>query len=148
MVSSFTGDFNASAPAVTAAQAMVAKGVQVIYPYLGGATDAVANVANTAHIATITPGFNGCGNASPSFAISGLFSPGLYLSVGLAKFAAGTMRTGVIERRYVGRIYPYPTAKICKPTGNEATLLKALIQKVASGKVDIAAAYKKTHYTP
>ena len=44
LVETYTGDFNDSAKAKEAAQQQIAQGVGLIYPYLGGATDAVATL--------------------------------------------------------------------------------------------------------
>ncbi|MCM2391912.1 BMP family ABC transporter substrate-binding protein, partial [Streptomyces albipurpureus] len=46
LTSTYTGDFNDSAKAKEATQAQISQGVKVIYPYLGGATDASAKLAN------------------------------------------------------------------------------------------------------
>ena len=46
MTSTYTGDFNDSAKAKEATQAQISQCIKVIYPYLGGATDAAAQLAN------------------------------------------------------------------------------------------------------
>jgi basic membrane protein A len=149
ILSAYTGDYNASGPAVTAANAMIAKNVQVILPYLGGASGAVAKVANASRVAFIAPGFDGCSSNSPQWAISGLFSPGFYMTKGLTLFAEGRMRTGVLEPRYPGRDGDYaPSAIICHPTGAEASELSSVIHKVGDGQINVVKAYNATKYSP
>ena len=52
----YSGDANDPAKGKEAAQAQISQDVSVIYPYLGGATDAVAALANKSNIDTLTPG--------------------------------------------------------------------------------------------
>ena len=133
-VSTYTGDFNDSAKAVEGFQAMKSQGVGIVYPYLGGATFAVANQANQANIPVLTPGTDNCSVPSPKFAISVIFSPGDYFAAALTPFKNGTLRVGTTLTFHMG-VDPVPTVKICSPTGNHAQVLSQTIHDIGTGKI-------------
>jgi len=133
-VSTYTGDFNDSAKAVEGFQAMKSQGVGIVYPYLGGATFAVANQANQANIPVLTPGTDNCSVPSPKFAISVIFSPGDYFAAALTPFKNGTLRVGTTLTFHMG-VDPVPTVKICSPTGNQAQVLSQTIHDIGTGKI-------------
>lgn len=134
VVATYTGDFNDSAKAVEAANAMISQGVGLIYPYLGGATDAVETLLNQHNIPGLTPGTNRCGEGTPSYAMSVIFSPGDYFAAALQDFKAGTLRVGVARVFHVGKD-PVPTVKICKPTGDEQQRVDSVIQQIGQGVI-------------
>jgi basic membrane protein A and related proteins len=133
-VVTYTGDFNDSAKAVEAYNAMKAQGIGIVYPYLGGATFAVAGAAAKDHIPVLTPGTDNCAIPSPKFAISVIFDPGTYFAAALAPFKAGTLKVGTALTFHMGKT-PAPTVKICNPTGDQKSTIDQLIADVGSGKV-------------
>jgi basic membrane protein A len=134
VVSTFTGDFNDSAKAVTAFQAMKSQGIGVVYPYLGGATFAVAAQANQANIPVLTPGTDNCSVSDPKFAVSVIFSPGDYFAAALTPFKDGKLRVGTSLTFHMG-VDPVPTVKFCQPTGDQAAVLSQTIKDIGTGKI-------------
>ncbi|HET6916393.1 MAG TPA: BMP family ABC transporter substrate-binding protein [Acidimicrobiales bacterium] len=133
-VTTYTGDFNDSAKAVEAFQSMKSQGVGIVYPYLGGATFAVAAQANQANIPVLTPGTDNCSVPSPKFAISVIFSPGDYFAAALTPFKDGTLRVGTALVFHMG-VDPVPTVKICSPTGDQAQVLAQTIHQIGTGQI-------------
>jgi len=133
-VITYTGDFNDSAKAVEAYDAMKSQGVGIVYPYLGGATFPVASAANKDHIPVLTPGTDDCSLASPTFAISVVFSPGDYFAAALTPFKNGTLRVGTSLTFHIG-VDPVPTVKICQPTGTDAATLARIIADIGTGEI-------------
>ncbi|MEO6885389.1 MAG: BMP family ABC transporter substrate-binding protein [Jatrophihabitantaceae bacterium] len=136
VVDTFTGDNNDSAKAKEAMQAQISQGVKAVYPYLGGATDAVAALANSNNVLTLTPGTDRCDSTSPKFDVSVLFSPGDYFAAALQDFAAGKLRMGIARVWKMG-IDPFPSVKICNPVGSDDSMLKSFIADIGSGKIDV-----------
>jgi basic membrane protein A len=134
VATTYTGDFNDSAKAVTAFNAMKSQGIGIVYPYLGGATFAVAAQANQANIPVLTPGTDNCAVPSPKFAISVIFDPGQYFAAALQPFKDGKLRVGVPLTFHMG-VDPVPTVKICQPTGNQAAILSQTITDIGTGKI-------------
>jgi basic membrane protein A len=135
VVTTFTGDNNDSAKGKEAMQAQISQGVKAVYPYLGGSTDAVASLANSNGVMTLTPGTDRCDSTSPKFDVSVLFSPGDYFAAALQDFDAAKLRVGVARVWKMG-VDPYPTVKICHPTGDQEQLVKDFIAKVGNGTLD------------
>lgn len=139
VIATYTGDFNDSAKAQEAARAQMAQGVQIMYPYLGGATDAVVEVAAADGVQSITPGTDRC--AEENFAISSIFSPGDYFAAALNDFKAGTVKLGT-ARVYTIGVDIVPDVIICDSVPNADQLnadLDAFIEKVVSGEIDVQA---------
>jgi basic membrane protein A len=138
VVATYTGDFDKSDLAVEAYSAMKAQGVGIVYPYLGGATDAVALQAAKDHVLTLTPGTDRCSSTNPPFAISVIFSPGDYFAGALERFGAGTLHVGTALTFHMG-VDPVPTVKIClsaRPTAGEAKVLAQTIADIGTGKIN------------
>ena len=134
----YDGDANDPAKGKEAAQAQISQGVSIMYPYLGGATDAVAELANQAGVETLTPGTDRCDSGSPKYAVSVLFSPGDYFASALKKFADGTLEMGVSKVWQLG-VDPYPTVKLCQGTAEQNTKLDEFMRKIGSGELDPSA---------
>jgi basic membrane protein A len=134
VVSTFTGDFNDSGKAVEAYNAQKSQGIGIVYPYLGGATFAVAGAANKDNVPVLTPGTNNCAVPSPAFAVSVIFDPGTYFATALRPFKKGDLRVGTALTFHMGKD-PAPTVIICKPTAAQKSALDKLIADVGSGKV-------------
>ena len=142
LVSTYTGDFNDSAKAKEATQAMLSQGVKVVYPYLGGATDASASLANGSGALTLTPGTDRCDSTSPKFDISVIFSPGDYFLAALEKFAAGQLAMGVTRVWQIG-VDPYPTVKLCTGTAEQKQKMATFISDIGKKKINPAAEVKR-----
>ncbi|MFF3850027.1 BMP family ABC transporter substrate-binding protein [Streptomyces sp. NPDC002328] len=142
LVSTYTGDFNDSAKAKEAIQAQISQGAKVIYPYLGGATDAAAQVANASGVLTLTPGTDRCASTSPKFDISVIFSPGDYFRAALEDFAKDDLKMGTPRVWQLG-VDPYPTVKICKGQGDEDQQLAEFMKKIGNKEIDPEAEVKR-----
>ncbi|HEX4490705.1 MAG TPA: BMP family ABC transporter substrate-binding protein [Acidimicrobiia bacterium] len=135
VVSTYTGDFDKSDLAVEAYTAMKSQGVGLVYPYLGGATFAVATQAAKDHIPVLTPGTDNCASTNPPFAISVIFSPGDYFAGALQAFSKGTLAVGTSLTFHMG-VDAAPTVKICKPAGDQAAVLAKTIRDIGNGTID------------
>ncbi len=125
VVKTYTGDFNDSGKAVEAYNAQKSQGVGIVYPYLGGATFAVAGAAEKDNIPVLTPGTDNCAIPSPKFQISVIFDPGSYFAAALEPFKEGKLRVGTALTFHMGKD-PVPSVKICKPTGDQAQVIEQL----------------------
>lgn len=142
MISTYTGDFNDSAKAKEAVQAQLSQGAKVIYPYLGGATDAATLLANQSNAITLTPGTDRCASKSPKFDISVIFSPGDFFYAALVEFAKDNLKMGTTRVWQMG-IDPFPTVKLCNGTPQQDQALKDFIKKIADKQIDPAAEVKR-----
>lgn len=139
IVATYTGDFDDSGLGREAAQAQLDQDVGVLYPYLGGATDAVASLGADTAVLSITPGTNRCGD--DRFAISSLFSPGEFFAGSLQDFADGTLTLGETPVFEIG-VDPVPNVLICDNVENADELnaeVQDVIQQIADGEIDPAA---------
>jgi basic membrane protein A len=134
VVTTYTGDFDDSGKGVEAYNAQKAQGIGIVYPYLGGATFAVAGAAAKDKIPVLTPGTDNCAVTNPPFAISVIFDPGTYFATALRPFKNGTLRVGKALTFHMG-IDPAPTVKFCHPTAAQKSTLDQLIKDVGTGKV-------------
>ncbi|MFI7015786.1 BMP family ABC transporter substrate-binding protein [Streptomyces sp. NPDC050164] len=142
VTSTYTGDFNDSAKAKEAMQAQISQGIKVIYPYLGGATDAATQLANASGVMTLTPGTDRCASANPKFDISVIFNPGDYFLAALEEFAKNNLKMGTTRVWQLG-VDPYPTVRICDPKGDEEQKLAQFMKKIGSKEIDPAAEVKR-----
>jgi basic membrane protein A and related proteins len=134
VVTTYTGSFDDSGKAVEAYNAQKAQGIGIVYPYLGGATFAVAGAAQKDNIPVLTPGTDNCAIPSPKFAVSVIFDPGTYFATALRPFKAGNLYVGKALTFHMGKD-PAPTVIICNPTPAQKSTLDKLIADVGSGKV-------------
>lgn len=132
---SFAGDQNDSAKAKEATQAQLAQGAKVIYPYLGGSTDAAARLANGAGALTLTPGTDRCASTDPKFDISVIFDPGSYLTAALQQFADGKLEVGTKKTWKMG-VDAVPTVKFCNGSADQNAKLKQFMSDIGSGKIN------------
>ncbi|MFI5958644.1 BMP family ABC transporter substrate-binding protein [Cryptosporangium sp. NPDC051539] len=136
LATTYTGDFNDSAKAKEAATAQIQQGAKVVYPYLGGATDAVAALATPANgLLMSTPGTDRCGEPGNKFAVSVIFDPGEYFNAALTDFADGKLKMGVSRDWHLGKD-SVPTVKICNGSADQNAKLKQFISDIGSGKVN------------
>jgi basic membrane protein A len=129
VVTTYTGDFNDSGLAVEATQAQIGQGIGGLYPYLGGATDAAAQLGFDAGIPVATPGTDRC--AEDTFAISVIFDPGEYFAAALGDFAEGKLTLGETREWHMG-VDPVPTVKLCDASGATAEQKQKLDDFMAS----------------
>ncbi len=145
LAETYTGDFNDSAKAKEAAQAQISQGVGLIYPYLGGATDAVATLANENNILTVTPGTDRCEDPTTPFSISSIFSPGAYFAAALGEFKNNSLEMGKTREWRVGKD-PVPSVKLCGEFASLQPQADEMMKKIGDGEIDIQskfdAAYK------
>jgi len=138
-VATYTGDFDDSGLGREAAQAQLDQGVQLLYPYLGGATDAVADLGKEKGVLSVTPGTDRC--AEDKFAISSIFSPGDFFAAALVDFEAGKVELGVTREFRLG-VDPVPNVKICDTVEGAADVqasVDAVIEQIAAGEIDVDA---------
>jgi basic membrane protein A len=133
VISTYTGDFNDSALAVEATTAQLNQSVGSLYPYLGGATDAAAQVAFDAGIPVATPGTDRC--SENTFAVSVVFDPGEYFAAALEEFAAGELAMGAVREWHLG-VDPVPTVALCSGTAEQEQQLADFITSVGDGTID------------
>ncbi|MCW2919539.1 MAG: tmpC [Actinomycetia bacterium] len=136
VITTYTGDFDDSAKAKEAARAQLGKGVKILYPYLGGATDAVTALANAAKVPVLTPGTDRCTDPTAKYAISVIFSPGAYFAASLQDFKAGTLKMGEARAFHLGKD-PVPTVKFCQPQGDQQQQLDQVMKDMGSGKLNV-----------
>ncbi|HST80225.1 MAG TPA: BMP family ABC transporter substrate-binding protein [Kineosporiaceae bacterium] len=134
----YIGDANDPAKGKEAAQAQISQSVSVLYPYLGGATDAVTTLANASGVEALTPGTDRCDSTAPKYAISVLFSPGDYFESALKQFANGTLGMGITKVWQLGAD-PYPTVKLCNGSPEQNAKLADFMKKIGSGELDTSA---------
>jgi basic membrane protein A and related proteins len=138
-VATYTGDFDDSALGQEAANAQLAQGVELLYPYLGGATDAVASAGAERDVLSITPGTDRCGE--DQFAVSSIFSPGDYFAATLEDFEAGEVELGVSRMFRIG-VDEVPTVKVCPSVEGHEEIqeqVDAMIADIAAEEVDVDA---------
>ena len=133
VVTTYTGDFNDSALAVEATNAQVAQGIGGLYPYLGGATDASAEIGFDAGIPVATPGTDRCSEGT--YAISVIFDPGVYFGAALQDFADGELQMGESREWHLG-VDSVPTVTLCDGTPEQEQQLADMIASVGDGSVD------------
>ncbi|WP_127781720.1 BMP family ABC transporter substrate-binding protein [Rhodococcus sp. X156] len=134
LATTYTGDFNDSAKAREAAQAQLSQGVQALYPYLGGATDSVAELGSGKGAIISTPGTDRCGESAINWSVSVVFDPGAYFSAALKEFADGKLAMGKMREWHLGKD-SVPTVLLCKGTDAQKAELNAFIAKVGSGEI-------------
>lgn len=143
----FTGSFTATGPAITAAKSMLASGVQLIYPYLGGALYPTARYITQHGGATLSGGGAACSNQGVNFAIRQVYNPGYYLAPALSAFAHGKFREGLVRTFILGKT-AVPTVQFCHTKGVTFTKgnasLNKIIHKVATGALTPTAAITAT----
>lgn len=139
VIANYTGDFEDSAKAKEAFLSQKSQGIQIVYPYLGGATDAVTTEANKANIPALTPGTDRCEDKNVKYKISVIFNPGAFFAAALQDYQKGTLKMGVTREWIIGKD-PVPTIKICDPKGDQQERVNQLMTDIGSGKFDVDAA--------
>lgn len=138
----YTGDFDDSAKAKEAVAAQISRDISVLYPYLGGATDAAAALAQEHDVMTMTAGTDRCDSTNPKFNISAIYSPGDYFRLLLEEFAKNNLKVGTTRVWKIG-VDPFPSVKICDASPEDAAKLETFMKDIGSGKIDSAAEVKR-----
>ncbi|TDC69540.1 BMP family ABC transporter substrate-binding protein [Actinomadura sp. GC306] len=138
VTTTYSGDQDDAAKAKEAVQAQMDQGAEVIYPYLGGSTDAATALANTKDLITLTPGTDRCASTNPKFDVSVLYSPGDYFTEALKLFEAGKLELGIEKVWTLGKD-PLPAIKLCKENPAVQQKLDAFVKSIADGELDPAA---------
>jgi basic membrane protein A len=138
VVFTYTGSMDDAALAVEAARSQISNDAGLIYPYLGGATNGVAQEANDQDVPVLASSVNRCEDPSYEFAGAGLFSKAPYLIPILEDFRDGEFRTGFIrtfhvtpDRRDLG-----PGTLICDATAEEDAILDDVAAQIADGTIN------------
>lgn len=137
LIETYTGDFDDSAKAKEAANADIANKVGFLFPYLGGATDAVANLANQNHVLTMTPGTDRCNDPKTPFSISTISNAGARFTAALQEFQKGDLQMGKTREWVVG-VDSVPTIIMCGDLSSLQPQVDKFMKEVGTGKIDVA----------
>ncbi|SHM91916.1 BMP family ABC transporter substrate-binding protein [Cryptosporangium aurantiacum] len=132
---SFLATFDDPKSAEVAAKKQLDEGIRVIYPYLGGATDAVAKAGNKFDAILSTPGTNRCDSTDPTFDISVIFDPGEYFAAALQDFAEGELVMGKEREWHLG-VDTVPTVRLCNGTDLQNAKMAQFIADIGSGAIN------------
>ena len=132
---SFPFDFDNTAGATEAFNAALAQGIGAVYPYLGGAHEAIVKLANEAGVIAMSAGSSTvCERTDLDYQIAVRFDAGDYLDPILTEIAAGTFQEGDVRVFRVG-VDPEPGAVICDPTPEQTEAMDAAYATIASGEL-------------
>ncbi|CAN0448549.1 unnamed protein product, partial [Phaeothamnion confervicola] len=130
-----SGSFNDVAAATEAFNNLKDQGVGAIYPYLGGAHEAVVKLSNENDIITMSAGSaNACERTDIHYDIAVKFDSGLYLGTILKEISEGKLQRGETRTFHVG-VDPEVGAVICDPTPEQTAAMEAAYAKIASGEL-------------
>ena len=134
-----TGDFNDVAGATEAFNQAVANGAGAVYPFLGGAHEAVVQLANENDIITMSAGASdACERDDLDYQIAVQFDGGDYLEVLFDKILSGELKEDETFLFEVGT-YDFVGAKLCDPTPEQEAALDDVKSQIANG--DLADAF-------
>jgi basic membrane protein A and related proteins len=142
-----TGSFNDVAAATEAFNNLKSKGIGAIYPYLGGAHEAVVKLAGEAGVIVMSAGASkACDRTDLKYDIAVRFDAGDYLDTILGEIKSGKLQRGQTRAFKVG-VDPQPGAVICKPTAEQTTAMQGVYKDIAANKYgDQFFALKKAIY--
>jgi basic membrane protein A and related proteins len=143
-----TGSFNDAAAATEAFNNLKAQGVGAIYPYLGGAHEAVVKLANENNIIVMSAGAaNACERTDLKYDLAVKFDAGVYLQTILPELLSGKLKRGETRMFHVG-VDPDVGATICHPTPEQKATFDAAVAKMVAGDFkDQFAKIKKDAYS-
>ncbi|RBQ21452.1 BMP family ABC transporter substrate-binding protein [Spongiactinospora rosea] len=136
IISAYTGSFDDAAVNIASFDAMKEKGIKVVYPYLGGATDAVTKKANEAKIPALSSGTDRCQDTTVKYEISVVFAPGAFFAAALQRFQKGDLKMGEATRYVIGKD-PVPSVKFCKPVADQAEKITELMKSIGGETFDV-----------
>ena len=143
-----TGSFDDVAAATEAFNNLYSQGVRAVYPYLGGAHEAVVKLANEkGDVIVMSAGSSkACARTDVKYDLMVKFDAGDYVSTILDELLAGKLKPGDTRTFKVG-VDPQPGAEICNPTPDQKTAMETVYSDIAAGKfVDQFMAIKKKVY--
>jgi basic membrane protein A len=131
-----TGDFDDVAGATEAFNQAVAAGAGAVYPFLGGAQEAVVGLANEAGIITMSPGPAGaCERTDLDYQIAVQFDAADYFTALLEMLASGEVEPGDTVVFEVGQ-YDFVGAKFCDgATDEQIAALDEVNAQIAAGEL-------------
>jgi basic membrane protein A and related proteins len=131
-----TGSFNDVQKATEAYNTAKSAGVGAVYPYLGGAHEAVVKLANKDDIITMSAGrSDACTRTDIKYQIAIRFDAGDYLDTIFKELLAGNLKEGSVRTFHVGKDKE-PGAVICGATADQTTAMTKVYTDIASGKFD------------
>jgi len=129
-----TGSFNDVQKATEAYNTAKGQGIGAVYPYLGGAHEAVVKLANKDNIITMSAGAsNACSRTDIKYQIAVKFDGGDYLNALITKLLAGQFKEGATYTFHVG-VDKEPGAVICKATSDQQKAMDQVYTDIAAGK--------------
>ena len=143
-----TGSFDDVAAATEAFNNLYSQGVRAVYPYLGGAHEAVVKLANEkGDVIVMSAGSSkACARTDLKYDLMVKFDAGDYVSTILDELLAGKLKPGDTRTFKVG-VDPQPGAVICNPTPDQKTAMETVYSDIAAGKfADQFLAIKKKVY--
>ena len=131
----FDFDFDNVANATAAFDAAVAAGADFVYPFLGGALEAVAQLANDAGIPVANPGSSTACESELSYDVAVRFDAGDYVANVFPEIVAGTFAEGSVRTFIPGDEFDLNGAVFCGGDYDQATL-DAAYADIQSGSLD------------
>jgi basic membrane protein A len=129
-----TGSFNDAQKATEAYNTAKGQGIGAVYPYLGGAHEAVVKLANKDDIITMSAGAsNACSRNDIKYQIAVKFDGGDYLNALFTKLLDGQFKEGSTYTFHVG-VDSEPGAVICKASSDQQKALDTVAKDIAAGK--------------
>ena len=127
-------DFDNVQAATEAFNTAAASGVGVVYPYLGGAHEAVVQLANDAGVAVLSAGSSDVctRDGDISWDVAVRFDAGDYVAAIFPQILAGTVTEGETKMFKVG-VDPEPGAVICNANDEQQAAMDAVYAEIASG---------------
>ena len=132
----FPFDFNNTAGATEAYNNAVAEGADAVYPFLGGAHEAIAQLASSDGLVLMTAGSSrGCERDDLAYDLEVMFDAGDYIAPIFVEILDGTAQEGGARRFTVG-IDPEVGANYCKATAEQEQALADLNARIGTGEFD------------
>jgi len=136
-----TGSFDDVPAASEAANTAIDGGAVAVYPFLGGAHEAVVQMANDADVITMSAGASDvCERDDLSYQIAVRFDAADYLETIFAEIISGDLEEGGVRKFSVGTD-EQPGALICDATPEQQEALDAVYAEIAAG--DLADAFNE-----
>jgi basic membrane protein A len=129
-----TGSFNDVPAATESANTAVNGGSVALYPFLGGAHEAVVQLANDAGVISMSAGASDvCERDDLDYQIAVRFDAADYLETIFDEILSGDLEEGGIRQFLVG-VDPQPGAVICDATPEQQSAMDEVYERVASGE--------------
>lgn len=130
---SFPFDFDNAAGASEAYRAAVTQGADAVYPFLGGAHEAIVRLANQDGLVTMTAGSSrGCARSDLAYDIEVRFDAGDYVVPIFEDILSGAVAEGGARTFTVG-VDPEVGARFCSATPEQEALLADFNARIGEG---------------